>query len=437
MAEYLWNAPIFLFEVLACLMFYENVYTRKAGRPVCFAAYTLAFAIQFGCSFIEIPLINLVSFIVCNFLLTLICYETKIKACVFTTAILSLFMLICELIIIYLSALLFGTQTDEYTNDLLVIITQSSLSKLLFFAVIFFISKIIKNRTDKSSADRHLIMLSVLPLTSIVIMHFLNRFEAAHKVTHPYDLGLTACSILLLFANLFVFYIYETIQKTNRENMLLQLEKQKSEISAEYYDLLAKEYESSRILVHDIKNHFQHIAGLTLNNRPEEIIDYIAAITEDYGLKERIKYSGNHLVDVIVNRFAARCKESGLDFEVEALCSKLEFMGDSDIIALLDNLLDNAAQAAAQTEEKKISFSLYIRNASFVVLTLTNSCPKQPVSINGRLVSQKKNRSRHGYGTKSIKRVAKKHNGSYTWEFNPDTCRFTATVILEAAPKHN
>lgn len=228
MQENIWYALIYLFEVLACFMFYENIYTRKADKYVLLGAYAFSFAIQFGCSFIEIPLINLVSFIVCNFFLTLICYETKIKACVFTTAILSLFMLICELIIIYLSALLFGTQTEEYTEDLLVLITQSSLSKLLFFAVIFFASKIIKNRTDRYSADRHLIMLSVLPLTSIVILLFLNRFEVAHKVTHPYDFGLTACSILLLFANLFVFYIYEMIQKTNRENTRLQLEKQKT-----------------------------------------------------------------------------------------------------------------------------------------------------------------------------------------------------------------
>lgn len=431
MYEQIWYGLIYLFEVLACLMFYENIYTRKAGKSVLLGAYALSFAIQFGCSFIAVPSINLVSFFVCNFLLTLICYEAKIKTCVFITAMLSFFMLICEIIIIYLSALLFGTPTEEYAEDLLVLITQSSLSKLLFFAVIFFASKIIKSRTDRYSADRHLITLSVLPLTSIVILIFLNRFEVAHKVTHPYDLGLTACSILLLFANLFVFYIYETVQKTNRKNTLLQLEMQKSIVSAEYYDLLAKEYESSRILIHDIKNHFQHISQLTLDNQPQEVIEYIDTLTEDYGLKERIKYSGNSLVDVIINRYATRCKEGGLQFEVEALCSRLEFMSDSDIISLLDNLLDNAYEAAFKSRERKISFSIYTRNSSFIVVSVINSCDSSPHSSGINLISQKKNPTQHGYGTKSIKRIAQKHNGSFTWKFYPDTSRFTATVIIE------
>ena len=164
MQENIWYALIYLFEVLACFMFYENIYTRKADKYVLLGAYAFSFAIQFGCSFIAVPCINLVSFIVCNFLLTFICYEAKIKTCVFTTAMLSFFMFICEIIIIYLSALFFGTPTEEYTEDLLVLITQSSLSKLLFFAVIFFASKIIKSRTDRYSADRHLIMLPLLPL---------------------------------------------------------------------------------------------------------------------------------------------------------------------------------------------------------------------------------------------------------------------------------
>ena len=432
MQENIWYALIYLFEVLACFMFYENIYTRKADKYVLLGAYAFSFAIQFGCSFIAVPCINLVSFIVCNFLLTFICYEAKIKTCVFTTAMLSFFMFICEIIIIYLSALFFGTPTEEYTEDLLVLITQSSLSKLLFFAVIFFASKIIKSRTDRYSADRHLIMLSVLPLTSIVILIFLNRFEVAHKVTHPYDLVLTACSILLLFANLFVFYIYEMIQKTNRENTRLQLEKQKNKISAEYYDLLIKEYEGSRILIHDIKNHFRHISQLTLDNQPQKIIEYIDSLTEDYGLKERIKYSGNSLVDVIINRYSALCKEAGLQFEVEAICSRLEFMSDSDIIALLDNLFENAAEAAISSQEKKIRFSIYTRNSSFVVVSVVNSCNTGPDSSGIKLISRKKNSSLHGYGTKSIKRVAQKHNGSFSWDFNPNENRFTATVILEA-----
>lgn len=196
--------------------------------------------------------------------------------------------------------------------------------------------------------------------------------------------------------------------------------------------MLIKEYEGSRILIHDIKNHFRHISQLTLDNQPQKIIEYIDSLTEDYGLRERIKYSGNSLVDVIINRYSALCKEAGLQFEVEAICSRLEFMSDSDTIALLDNLFENAAEAAISSQEKKICFSIYTRNSSFVVVSVVNSCNTGPDSSGIKLISRKKNSSLHGYGTKSIKRVAQKHNGSFSWDFNPNENRFTATVILEA-----
>lgn len=61
-----------------------------------------------------------------------------------------------------------------------------------------------------------------------------------------------------------------------------------------------------------IKNHFQHISGLTMEGQPQEVIGYIDSISKGFGLKERIKYSGNDLVDVIINRYAAYCKENGL-----------------------------------------------------------------------------------------------------------------------------
>ena len=55
-------AFIYLFEVLACFMFYENFYQRKSKKLICILTYLFSFAVQFGVSFITIPLINLISF---------------------------------------------------------------------------------------------------------------------------------------------------------------------------------------------------------------------------------------------------------------------------------------------------------------------------------------------------------------------------------------
>ena len=429
-------AFIYLFEVLACFMFYENFYQRKAGKLFCFVTYTLAFLIQYGLSYAAIPYINLITFVVCNFLIALLCYESKVKTCVFTTLMLSFFMFITELIVIYSSTYIFEIYyLAAWEDNILALILQSSLSKLLFFVIIFFWSKTFKIRAEHT-ATKFTVMLGILPLTSMVNYCIMFYWGVKTYNTSQFNGTLAICAILLLFANLFVFYIYEMVQRTNFENTQLQLEIQRSEISTEYYELLSKEYENSRILIHDIKNHFQHIAGLTMEGQQQEVIGYIDSISKDFGLKERIKYSGNDLVDVIINRYAAYCKENGLKFEVEALCSKLEFMDRSDVSSLLDNLLTNAVEAAEKSENKRILLSIYRQENSFVMtdhifIKVVNSCDSKPKIKNGLLMTSKINSLYHGFGTKSVRRVVNKYNGDYNWEYNKKDREFTATVILQ------
>ena len=159
-------------------------------------------------------------------------------------------------------------------------------------------------------------------------------------------------------------------------------------------------------------------------------------ISKDFGLKERIKYSGNDLVDVIINRYAAYCKDNGLVFEVEALCSKLEFMDRSDVSSLLDNLLTNAVEAAEKSENKRITISIYRQENSFVMtdhifIKVLNSCDSRPKIKNGLLKTSKIDTLYHGFGTKSVRRVVNKYNGDYNWEYNDIDREFITTVILQ------
>lgn len=430
MASNICYAFIYLFEVLSCFMFFENFYQRRINKSYCFFVYTLTFVILYGVNFVTVPFINLIAFVVCMGLVALVCYHSKIRTCIFTSLMLSFFMFITEIIVLYSSSFILKIDLAAYQKSLLTLVIQSSLSKLLFFLVIFFISKYFKNKENKQSTNKFTVLLGILPLASMLMLHILYYWGVLTSDESSLNAALSVCAILLLFANLFVFYVYELVQKSNLDKTQHYLDKQKSEISAEYYGLLSEEYEKSRILIHDIKNHLRYIENKTNDGKTNEVIDYIDSIREDFGLNERIRYSGNGLIDVIINRHANFCKSNGLKFEVEACCSKLEFMNDSDITALLDNLLDNAIESAMNSIEKKIVFSIYVRNDTFVVITVTNSCDIPPKSSNGKLISSKNNLISHGYGTKSIRRVVNKYDGDFSWNYDDINHEFEATAIL-------
>lgn len=431
MLESVCYAFIYLFEALSCFWFLENFYNRKVKFHICCIGFAIIFGILYGISFLGTPLYNLIAFILCYFIITVICYESKLKSQLFTTLILAVFMLLTEMVVVHVSSAIMGSGYTLYLDNFLILIIQSSLSKLFFFVLLFFLAKVFNLKNNKSKTNKFTVLLGILPLVSAVILHSLSFLGIKTTLLSPYNKVLALSSILLLFANLFVFYIYEMVQKTNFEITQLQLEKQRGKISAEYYGLLSKEYENSRVLIHDIKNHLHYIESKTANGETKEVLNYIDSIRENFGLNERVRYSGNGLIDVIISRHANFCKSNGVNFEVEACCSKLEFMNESDITSLLDNLLDNAVESAVQSKEKKIVFSIYIRSDSFVVVSVINSCDSAPVINNGKLISSKKNPKAHGYGTKSIKRVVNKYDGDFKWAYNELNHEFEASVILQ------
>lgn len=431
MIETLCGALIYAFETLSCFWFIENYYSRKRKFSFCCICFAITFGILYGISFLGTPKFNMTAFILCYFTISLLCYESKLKSCFFTTLILTALMLVTEMIVVHGLSAIIGVAYTSYQDDFLMFIVQSSLSKLLFFVVLFFLAKILKIRANKKKANKFTILLGILPLVSAVLLHSLSYLGVETTFISPYNNVLALSSILLLFANLFVFYIYEMVQKTNIENTQLQLEKQRNEVSKELYDAMSKALDNSRILVHDVKNHFGSIYTIAKEKNYTEITDYVKSIYDNFDLNKDIKYSGNKMVDVIINRYVDDCKSKGVFLEIESCCSNLDFMSDVDVVSLLTNMFDNAVESALRSQERDILFSIYVRNNNFVIIQIVNSCDEKPKSRGGKLISSKKDPTSHGVGTQSIKRVVEKYNGSFEWIYNEHTHEFEASALLK------
>ena len=140
--------------------------------------------------------------------------------------------------------------------------------------------------------------------------------------------------------------------------------------------------------------------------------------------------TGNKMLDIIIGKYTALCSKNGLDFNAKALTSNLSFVHDSDISAMVGNLLDNAFEAAKQAENGKIEFSLYTIDGKSCVVSVINTALTAPKCENENLVSAKPDAQSHGYGIKSIKKTAEKYGGSYSWFYDDKNREFHAMVML-------
>lgn len=419
-------AFIYLFQAFILYIYFENTLTEKK-KPAFYILLTLAvWAAQYGVSFFELPILNITTFIATIFLVAYLGYGAKIRSCVFHVCILTFFMMGTEFLMMIASVSILNVDFGAHRQ----LIAQASISKLLFFVSTYFASKIRKKHAVDLESIPILLSLSVFPVASILFLLFVYDALSSQE-SHPITIGLSIGTVLLLLSNMVVFFIYEITRRTHIKNIQLQLEQQREKISAEYYELLFEKQESQKILIHDVKRHLQAIHTMAATAKPAEIERYTAELCREFGLSDAIAYSGNRYVDVIINRYVQACKAKSIAFETDVCDTSLDFMSDTDITALLDNLLENAVEAVEPASKKHIILSLYDYNQNYVVIKTQNSCDNAPRVRNGKILSSKKDVQAHGIGLKSIYRIAAKYNGVVEWKYCAETAVFEIVVIMD------
>ena len=271
----------------------------------------------------------------------------------------------------------------------------------------------------------------VLPLSSVFTLLCL-MYLTAHLTLNQFTYVIfIIISFVLLVSNVIVFFVHEKIISTLIQNSEYQLEKQKAEINQEYYAELERQYDLSNILIHDIKKHLGVVSTYITENENIEAVSYIDSVYETNEIQSLKQFSKNKLVNVIVNRYAQLCRNNEIEFETDIRNVDFLFMDESDLTALLDNLLENAFEAAKNATVKRIDLFVENKNEHYIIVKVRNSCDTPPKQKGNRFISSKQNKNYHGIGIKSIERIAQKYDGSSEFEYDDISKTFCAVVMLK------
>lgn len=426
----------YLTESLTLFLFNENIFEQKPAfekkKYNAVLLYVSGFILSWGISFFEIPAINLCMFVLTTFAVTFIIYRIKIRHAFFITLSLTVLMFLTELAIISFSASFFDIGAEVHFDDPLVFVLQASLSKLLYFLSVFFVMKVFFRQKYRTATDKYLLMLAFLPAATVFMFLFLIEFKFSHTVSDMYSNALSIGTVLLLIANILVFYIYSLIQKTNNRITELSLEKQKEKSTREYYELLLSKQENYSILVHDLKRHLGVIESFARTADNNDIVSYIDSVRKDFGIDGNIRYSNNKLIDVMIKRYSDMCREKNILFTADTSYTPEFSENVYELTSLLDNMLEKAVESAQKCEKAFITFSISKENENYISVTVTNSCHTKPI-FKGGIPQTSKQGKNHGIGTKSMKRAAEKLCGSIDWNYN----EFSRCFITEATFKYN
>ena len=418
------NVLLQFLEGLISFEFYESIApTKKKLRN--FALITLGYMVMCAINLaldynFIVNIIVLTSF---QFLFSHFLYKLKWVFSLFYSILFTCLVTITELIVLEIDAFTSGGSSRDFINDASSYIILTVLCKSLLFLFIKIISLVINKFHSNDKA--HIISL-IYPFSLLIVITIFGLVSYYGNPSEKLRL-LIAISAIILTALVIGTCILQQKQSQNETELVeLRAIKQAQETDNKYFEILEHQNNSLMVYAHDTKNHLQAIRNMTDD---ENIIEYLERLTDDLNKYSRQASSGNHNLDVIINKYITECEIKGVEFTYDVRLSNLSGVQMFDLVSILGNLLDNALESAEKSEEKSIHFQTDHRN-TYDVIIVTNSCDTKPVTQGNVLKSSKANKKQHGLGIKSIKSSLKNYSGDYNWEYDEKNKEFISTVMI-------
>lgn len=200
----------------------------------------------------------------------------------------------------------------------------------------------------------------------------------------------------------------------------------------EYLKNVEQQYQRTRELWHDLKNHIIVLEILAQEKRFEELTDYLDSFKTDVERRMIPAKTGCAAVDALLGDKLYQSGKQGTEMALQ-LCDLSEMRIQAvDLCVILGNLLDNALEAcAAMPGEGRISLRLK-QEEDFYYIRVVNMA-EEPVKEGQQYVSGKGDRDNgvgHGLGLRSAERLAHQYGGSLVTDYREG--EFTVVVRLQA-----
>ena len=198
------------------------------------------------------------------------------------------------------------------------------------------------------------------------------------------------------------------------------------------YELSANTIEAINIRCHDIKH---QIRAMNAGQAADD--DFMANLDELVSIYDTGIDTSNKALDVILTEksLLARAKDIQLTCPVDGRL--LSFMAEQDIYSLFGNALDNAIEACEKIDDPaRRLIDVSTRRAGQMACIQVRNCYDGEVTTekDGSLATTKRDGGLHGYGTKSLRLIAERYDGSCSFDAHDGIFMVSILLPLPSRP---
>lgn len=315
----------------------------------------------------------------------------------------------------FLNAHRYGT-AERYVG---IILVQVILSVL--FVLIIKLKQMLKEKDNQ-----YMLIMSLIPAISVIVCCLMvYRLDKSYEMNVIYTF-IAMAGIIIINVISILLLIME--QKTRQQVMLSAYQQKEKDIES----ILDMHRQNSKQR-HDFKNVILLIKELIRDeqyNKATEMLDKYSEGYKNNNLTEIV--SDNIVLNYLLNRKINQCREVGIDMACYIL-GNIAGVDDMDLYILLENLCDNAIEAAGQCEKPSIKLQIAEDNASMYI-DIGNTTSGNVLKNNPYMNTTKKDKNMHGFGIMNIRDIIDKYNGTINYEQQGDNylmCRCTLEKVCQ------
>lgn len=305
-----------------------------------------------------------------------------------------------------------------------------------------------------------LLYVGSIPVTSIVLYFFYNRL---HNIVEKYLKGafwlmLAYTIIILLEINIYRILFTSVVSDTSR---YLSIETFAAAILSVYLvsivgfyifltayerkmisnfdnDILKRQVknvikiskvkraneEKLKVLRHDLKHLLVSLSSLITNNESQKALELINTYNISIEETQSKNYCNDPLINSILEYYNNKCLDNDIVFTTKI--NDFESILDvpvEDLVIVISNCLDNAINACLRIPNKRYINFIFLNNDERLIMQIKNGFDGK-IQFDDYMYPTNPESS-HGYGTKSIKNFAKKHNINFDYIIKDNSFEIT------------
>ena len=221
-------------------------------------------------------------------------------------------------------------------------------------------------------------------------------------------------------------YIYKTLHEKQAATSAQTALRQKLASTEDQIALLNETNQQMAIYRHDMRHQLLMLEGLIANGKTEQVQEFIKNVMDDLDAVTPKQYCENETVNLLCSSYERKARQLNVRLTIHALLPAKIPLSDTELCSVVSNGLENALQAASQSELSEKWVKLYCEvKQNKLLIQIRNSYTGEVVIRNGLPVAS---RDGHGYGCHSIQTIVQRNGGHCA--FVAEAGVFTLRLIL-------